>query len=246
MNNDYQRLGLLIGPEQLENIRHKKVAIIGIGGVGTFTCESLARCGIENLHLYDRDCVDQTNINRQLIALHSTIGKLKVEVMKERIEDINPLAKVTIYPFFIMEDNIEEYIKDYDFVIDSCDTITSKYAIIKHCLINKIPFVSSMGAANKFDNTLVEVSDLMDTYNDPLAKVLRINARKDKLRGKIPVVFSPELPCKPHVDQEEVDKVKNRKTLPLLGSTPFVPPTFGLTCASYCFQRLLEQCELDK
>ena len=240
MNNAFQRLGLLIGCKDLEKLRHKKVAIIGIGGVGSFTCEALARCGIENLSLYDKDCVDETNINRQLIALQSTLGKLKVDVMEARINDINPLAKVKTYPFFIMEDNIEEYIKDYDFVIDSCDTITAKYAIIKHCLEHDIPFVSSMGAANKFDNTLVEVIDLMDTYNDPLAKILRIRARKERLKGKIPVVFSSELPCKPHVDQEEVDKVKNRKKLPLLGSTAFVPPTFGLTCASYCFQRLLE------
>lgn len=241
MNNDFQRLGLLIGPDQLNKLKDKKVAIVGIGGVGSFACEALARCGIENISLFDGDCVDQTNINRQLIALHSTINKPKVAVMAARIKDINPLAKVEAHQLFIDETNIGEYLQAYDFIIDSCDTISSKYAIIKHCLFNKIPFISSMGAANKFNNTLVEVIDLKDTYNDPLAKILRIKARKDKLRGKIPVVFSSELPYKPEIDQNLVDKVSNRKDLPLLGSTAFVPPTFGLTCANYCFNKLLEK-----
>lgn len=238
MNNQYNRLEIML-KDDLERLQNNTVAVIGIGGVGGAAIEALARCGIRKLIIVDKDVVDITNINRQIIATHSTIGRLKTEVMKERILDINPLCEVIDINIFCDQSTFLDIIDHKpDFVIDACDTISAKYSIIETCLKQGIPFVSSMGAANKEDATKVEIIDLMKTTNDPVAKALRSKLRKEKVYGKIPVVFSAELPKKPKIFTNNVDVV-SRKELPLLGSNSFVPPTFGIIAANYCFNRLL-------
>lgn len=230
MINQFQRLELLIG-DGIKTLQNSKVMIVGIGGVGSFTAEAIARSGIGTIYLVDKDVVDVSNLNRQLLALNSTIGKAKVEVMKDRIKDINPDAVVIPMYICLDKDNVNGILnKNLDFVIDACDTVEAKVAIIKYCLENNIEFISSMGAANRFDNTKVELTYLDKTYNDPLAKVMRSNIRKLRLRGKIPVVFSTELPYTPE---------RSEKGCFQLGSNAFVPSTFGLTCANYCFRKLL-------
>lgn len=232
MDNQFQRLELLIG-DKLEVLQKSKVMIVGIGGVGSFAAEAIARLGIKKIVLVDKDVVDISNLNRQLIALHSTIGQAKVEVMAKRILDINPQAIVTPLHLCIDEVNIIEVLDEsFDFVIDACDTLDAKVAIIQHCLTNKIKFISSMGAANRFDPTKVEISYLDKTYNDPLAKVMRSKIKKRHLKGKIPVVFSTELPFKPLISNLD-------ESSSILGSNSFVPSTFGLACASFCFKKLL-------
>ncbi|MDH6603216.1 tRNA A37 threonylcarbamoyladenosine dehydratase [Bacilli bacterium PM5-9] len=242
MKEQFNRLEILV-KDQLEDIQNSSVLIVGIGGVGSYAAESIARCGIKKIIIVDKDIVDITNLNRQLIALHSTINQNKVDVMKKRINDINPLCEVVALNLFFNEDTLDDVFScEIDFVIDACDTIESKFLIIKYCLDNKIPFISSMGAANKFDATKVEIIDLMKTYNDPVAKVLRNKVKKARLKGKIPVVFSNEVPFKPKCPIVEDDNI-SRKELPLLGSNSFVPSTFGLVCSNYCFNYLKDKAE---
>ena len=239
MNNQYDRLKIML-EDKLEPLQDHCILVVGIGGVGSFAVESLARCGFKRMVIVDNDVVDITNLNRQLIALHSTLNQPKVEVMKQRIFDINPLCEIKEFPLFLDVGNIDlVFSEKIDFVIDACDTIATKLLVIEHCLNNDIAFISSMGAANKVDATKVEVVDLTKTYNDPLAKIIRGKVKQLKLKGKIPVVFSSELPNKP---TPIVDlNVTSRKELPLLGSNAFVPSTFGLVAANYCFNYLVNK-----
>lgn len=238
MEKQYNRLEIML-KDDLKKLQNNCVCVIGIGGVGSFAIETLARCGIKKLIIVDKDIVDETNINRQLIALHSTIGQAKAKIMKERILDINPHCDVVAIEDFLNKDNISIIIAGADFVIDACDTIETKFTIIEYCLNNNIRFVCSLGAANKMDNTKVEISELFKTFNDPIAKVLRNRVKKEKLTGKIPVIFSSETPLKPQVNIAEYE-YERRKDLPLLGSNAFVPSTFGITCANYCFRKLIK------
>lgn len=238
MNDQYNRLEIMI-KDDLIKLQDNCVAIIGIGGVGGIAIEALARCGFNKIIIVDKDVVDITNLNRQIIATHSTIGMTKTQAMKQRILDINPLCEVITLDMFCTPENINLILEhNPDFVIDACDTISTKYAIIKKCLFNKIPFISSMGAANKMDATKVEVTTLDKTFNDPVAKALRHKLKKEKIYGKVPVAFSSELPHKPKITITN-DSCLSRKELPLLGSNSFVPNTFGIVCANYCFKILL-------
>ena len=244
MNKQFDRLKIMI-EDNLIPLQNNCIAIIGLGGVGSFSAETIARCGFKKIIIVDKDTIDITNLNRQLVALHSTIGKKKVDVMEERILDINPDCKVITMPVFLNEDNLSEVFSyEPDFVIDACDTIETKLLLIKYCLRNKIKFISSMGAANKSEATKVEVVDLMKTYNDPVAKVLRNKVKQARIKGKIPVAFSSEVPKKPKV--EIIGEVKSRKELPLLGSNAFVPSTFGIVCANYAYQILLTDIQREK
>lgn len=238
MIEQYNRLEIML-KEKLIPLQNHCIAIIGIGGVGGAAIEALARCGFKKIVIVDKDTVDITNINRQIIATHSTIGQAKTKVMKERILDINPDCNVIALEMFCDATTIELIFDEKpDFVIDACDTITTKYEIITNCLRYKIPFVCSMGAANKEDATQVCITDIMKTTNDPVAKALRSKLRKEKIYGKVPVVFSAELPKKPKIENN-IEPTNSRKELPLLGSNSFVPNTFGIICANYCYRMLL-------
>lgn len=217
--NMLDRLELLIGKENIKKLQNSSVLLIGVGGVGGYAAETLARSGIGNIILIDPDVVEETNSNRQLVALSSTLGKYKVEVMKDRMEDIGLNSIVTTYKEFITEENIDNYLENVDYVIDACDTLLTKLAIIKHCKNRQIPFISCMGTGNKMDPTKFEIIDLYKTSYDPLAKKLRKLVRDASIDGPIWVVAS-----------KEEKKVDGNTSIP---SNAFVPGVAGMICASY-------------
>ena len=220
IDNKFSRLEKVIGKENLNNLKNKSVLILGCGGVGGYVVESLARSGIGTLILVDFDVIDESNINRQIIALDSTIGKNKVDVFEERIKDINKECKVIKIKKFIDEDNIVELF-DYniDFFVDACDAVPTKKAVIKECLKRKIKFISSMGTGNKLDPSKLEITDIRKTINDPLARIIRKFVKDEKINSKILVLSSKEVP------------IKTGESTP--GSTAFVPSSAGLLISSY-------------
>ncbi|CAM3898273.1 tRNA threonylcarbamoyladenosine dehydratase [Geobacillus stearothermophilus] len=244
MLHQFSRNELAIGPEGLERLKNATVAVLGVGGVGSFAVEALARSGVGRLVLVDRDNVDITNINRQIHALLSTIGRPKVELMKERIADINPACEVIALQMFYTEETYEQFFAyDLDFVIDASDTIVYKVHLMKQCLKRGIPIISSMGAANKMDPTRFRIVDISKTHTDPIAKVIRAKLRKEGIRRGIPVVFSDEKPVKIREDVRQVvgnDASPIRKAKMPPSSNAFVPSVAGLIMASYVINELLK------
>jgi tRNA A37 threonylcarbamoyladenosine dehydratase len=233
MLHEFSRTELLIGKEALARLKCAKVAVFGIGGVGSFVVEGLARAGIGRLVLVDSDVVSLTNLNRQLIATRKTLGRPKVEVMKERILEINPEAEVTIHQAFYLPDTAPELLQDdYDYIVDAVDTVTAKIDLIVQAKKRGIPIISCMGAGNKMDPTCFKVADIYSTSVDPLAKVMR---RELKSRGidTLKVVYSAEPPIKPMKSEEESTK----KQIP--GSISFVPPVAGLIIAGEVVKDLI-------
>lgn len=224
----FARLEKIIGSNNLEEIKTKRVMVIGIGGVGGYTVESLIRSGIEHIMIIDHDIIDITNKNRQIIALDSTIGRKKVEVMKERILDINKNCQVETLDIFLDSMNTLECIQKYhpDYIVDACDTITAKKEIITCCLKNNIKFISSMGTGNKLDPSKLKISDIRKTSYDPLAKIIRKWVNDQKIKDKIPVLWSDEISIKTH------DRTP--------GSTSFVPSSAGLLIASYIINDIIK------
>ena len=196
MENQFSRTETLIGKEALEKLINSRVAVFGVGGVGGYVVEALTRAGIGNLDLIDSDDVNITNINRQIIALHSTIGKSKVEVMKERALDINPDANVIVYKEFFTSENSKEFdFSKYDYVVDAIDTVSSKIELVMKCNEAKVPIISSMGTGNKLYPEMFEVADIYKTSVCPLAKVMRTELKKRGIK-KLKVLYSKENPIK--------------------------------------------------
>lgn len=231
MNSQFLRTELLIGKEGLEKLQNAKVAIFGIGGVGSFVAEGLARAGVRNLVLIDNDDIDITNVNRQIHATHSTIGKYKVDVMKERILDINPDANIEVHKTFYMPDNKDNILsKDITYIVDAIDTVTAKIELVMDANRLNIPIISSMGTGNKLDPTKFEITDINKTSVCPLAKVMRKELRMRGIK-KHKVLYSKEEPIKPVEEIErECLKGTNKKQIP--GSVSFVPSVAGLIIAS--------------
>jgi len=244
MLHQFSRNELAIGKEGLEKLKNATVAVLGIGGVGSFSVEALARSGVGRLVLVDKDDVDITNINRQIHALLSTVGQPKVDLMKQRIADINPECEVIALKMFYTEDTYEQFFSyGLDFVIDASDTITYKIHLMKECLKRNIPIISSMGAANKMDPTRFRIADISKTHTDPIAKVIRAKLRKEGIRRGIPVVFSDESPVIIREDvRKEVgnDQATVRKAQMPPSSNAFVPSVAGLIMASYVVRELLK------
>ncbi|MBT2754616.1 tRNA threonylcarbamoyladenosine dehydratase [Mesobacillus foraminis] len=250
MLHQFSRNELAIGKEGLEIMKNSTVAVLGIGGVGSFAAEALARSGVGRLVLVDKDDVDITNVNRQLIALLSTVGRPKVELMEERIRDINPDCEVIALKMFYTEETYEDFFNyGLDFVVDASDTISYKIHLAKECLNRGIPIISSMGAANKLDPTRFRIADIAKTHTDPIAKVIRTRLRKEGIRKGLPVVFSDESPI---VSLEEVNKVvgkedaKIRKAKMPPSSNAFVPSACGLIMASYVVRQLLKDVKIHR
>ncbi len=222
MNERFLRTSLIFGEDNINKLSSCKVAVFGIGGVGGYVSEALARSGVGKLTLIDGDVVSVSNINRQIIALTSTVGRYKADVMKERILDINPDAEVDTINSFITPENIEDFkLCDYDYVVDAIDDIKAKLALVKFCYDNSIPIISAMGAGNKLDATGFEVSDIFKTSVCPLARIMRRELKKlgvDKLK----VVYSKEEPKNPPY------KIEGEKTV---GSLAFVVSVMGLIIA---------------
>ena len=230
--NKYERTELLIGEDNVEKLSSFKVAIFGIGGVGGFVSEALARSGIGTFYLFDNDIVSKSNINRQIVALNSTIGKYKVDIMKDRINDINENAKVYTNIIFVDKENIDSIdFNEFDYVIDCIDSIEGKVEIIKKCKELNKNIISSMGAGNKLDPTKFEVSDIYKTHVCPLAKRMRQELKKENI-DSLKVVYSTEEPIKINY---EIDVKKHPP-----GSISFVPSVCGLIIAGEVIKDLIK------
>lgn len=223
----YQRTKLVIGSEAVDKLKKSKVCICGVGGVGSYVMEALARVGIGNITVIDKDRVDITNINRQIIATVNNVDKPKVLCSKERINEINPNIKVEEVEAFIDEESIKEYIDtSYDYVIDAIDTINSKVSLIKYCYENNIKIISCMGMGNKLNPLDIKVSDIYKTSVCPLAKIMRKRLKEENIK-KLKVVYSEEIP------------VKNNEGI--LGSVSFVPSVAGLIIASEIVKDIIKK-----
>ncbi len=231
MSEQFSRTELLLGKEAIETLSKSRVAVFGVGGVGGFAAEALARSGVGALDLIDNDTVCLSNINRQIYATHSSVGRFKVDVAAERIADINPDAAVRTYKIFYTPETAGEFdFSEYDYIVDAIDTVAGKIALAVNADKVNTPLISSMGAGNKLDPTAFCVSDIYKTSVDPLAKVMRVELRKRKIQ-KLKVVYSKELPLIPRAGTElsEADKRTVRRSLP--GSISFVPSVVGLIIA---------------
>ena len=225
IKEQFMRTGLLLGEEGIRKLNKAAVAVFGIGGVGGFTVEALARSGIGHLVLVDADEVSESNINRQIIATHQTVGRPKVEVMKERIAQINPETVVETYQTFFLPENADQFdFASYDYVVDAIDTVTGKIELVLQGQKAGTPVISSMGAGNKLDPTMFQVADIYDTSVCPLAKVMRKELKKRNVPA-LKVVYSKEKAMEPAVRISEDGK----RQIP--GSTAFVPSVAGLIIA---------------
>lgn len=248
MPDQFSRTELLLGKLAMERLAGCRVAVFGIGGVGGYVCEALARSGVGALDLIDDDKVCLSNINRQIIATNKTVGQYKTDVMKERIMDINPDAKVNTYRCFFLPDNASDFPFDkYDYVVDAIDTVTAKIELVMQCQNSGVPIISSMGAGNKLDPTKFRVADIYKTQMDPLAKVMRRELKKRGIK-KLKVVYSEEEPIVPDADSAEnqVDagtarQGSKRRSTP--GSTAFVPSVAGLIIAGEVIKDLINYSE---
>ena len=233
MNKEFERQALLLGEASMEKLKNAKVALFGVGGVGSYAAEALARSGVGSITLVDNDTVSLSNINRQLCALHSTVGKYKVEVVKERLMDINPELHIDTKCEFVLPENIESFeLRAFDYVIDAIDTVSGKLAIIEECDKYGTPVISCMGTGNKQDPTALCVTDITKTSTCPLARVMR---RELKKRGiaHLRVVYSTEEPMAP-LERITTD---GGKTVP--GSLAFVPSTAGLIAAGEAVKHII-------
>lgn len=250
MLHQFSRNELAFGKEGLDLLKHTTVAVLGIGGVGSFSAEALARSGVGRLILVDKDVIDITNINRQLPALLSTVGQPKADLMKERIADINPDCEVIALKMFYTEETYEQFFNDHlDFVVDASDTISYKIHLMKECLKRNIPIISSMGAANKMDPTRFTIADISKTHTDPLAKVIRTRLRKEGIKKGIPVVFSDESPIVIREDVRKVvgkDDAEIRKAKMPPASNAFVPSVAGLIMASYVVREIVKDIKIAR
>ncbi len=226
MENQFSRTENLIGNANLEKLKNARVAVFGIGGVGGYVVEALARAGVYNIDIIDNDTVSVTNINRQIIATHSSIGNQKTEVMKARVLDINPNANVNVFNTFFMPENSSQFdFSIYDYIIDAVDTVTAKIELVTKANDSNVPIISSMGTGNKLDPTAFLVSDIYKTSVCPLAKVMRYELKKRGIK-KLKVVYSKEQPIKNNSDRTPA-------------SISFVPPTAGLIIASEVIKDIL-------
>lgn len=251
MLTQFSRTELLLGKEAMEKLKNSRVAVFGIGGVGGYVCEALVRSGVGSFDLIDDDKVCLTNLNRQIIATRKTVGKYKTEVMKERILDINPDAKVEIHNCFFLPENADEFpFSEYDYVVDAVDTVTAKISLVMKAQECHVPIISSMGAGNKLDGSQFKVADIYKTKVCPLAKVMRRELKKRGVK-KLKVVYSEEMPTRPVEDMAiscrthcicppgAQHKCTERRDIP--GSVAFVPSVAGLIIAGEVIKDLCRQ-----
>lgn len=235
MLNQFARTQLLLGNEAMEVLANAKVAVFGVGGVGGYVCEALARSGVGAFELIDNDKVSLTNLNRQIIATRKTIGQEKTFVMKERILEINPNAKVQTRQCFFLPENADSFsFEEYDYIVDAVDTVTAKIELVMKAEQFHVPIISSMGAGNKLDATAFQVADIYETKVCPLAKVMRRELKKRGVR-KLKVVYSEEMPLTPLVGESDVP---GRRSVP--GSVAFVPSVAGLIIAGEVVKDLIK------
>lgn len=251
MLNQFSRTELLFGKEAMDILENSRVAVFGVGGVGGYTVEALVRSGVGAIDVIDDDKVCLTNLNRQIIATRKTIGQYKTDVCKERIHDINPNCEVTVHKCFFLPETKDQFdFSKYDYVVDAIDTVSGKIALVMQAKEHNTPIICSMGAGNKMDPTAFEVSDIYKTSVDPLARVMRYELKRRKVR-KLKVVYSKEIPIKPMEDTENSckhhcvcppgteKKCTARRQIP--GSNAFVPSTVGLIIAGEVIKDLIKK-----
>ena len=246
MSDQLIRTRLLIGDEPVERLRSARVAVFGVGGVGGFCVEALARAGVGTLHLYDDDTVSESNLNRQIAALHSTLGQPKAEVMAQRVKDINPDCQVMAIRMFYLPQNADEVdLAQYDYVIDCIDTVAAKLELVSRCIALQVKIISAMGSGNKLDPTAFQITDISKTQGCPLARVMRKELRKRGIEH-LKVVYSTELPRSP-IRPMETEAPATTDTRPgstarrdTPGSISFVPAAAGLVLASAVVRELGE------
>ena len=227
MTDQFSRTRMLLGAEGIEKLARARVALFGLGGVGSYVLEALVRSGVGSFVLIDNDCVSLTNLNRQIIALLSTLGMRKTESAERRARDINPAAELRSLPVFVTAQNVEELpLADCDYIVDAIDTVSAKIALVMRARALGIPIISSMGTGNKLDPGALRIADLAETANDPLARVMRKELRQRGVEH-LKVLYSSE---HPHVE-EEGEETKGDPPRPVPGSTAFVPGTAGLMIA---------------
>lgn len=237
MNEDWkQRTQLLLGEEKMRRMAAAHVLVVGLGGVGAYAAEMICRAGVGRMTIVDADTVQPSNINRQLPALHSTVGQAKAEVLAGRFRQINPALELTVLPVFLKEENIPELLDaaKYDFIVDAIDTLSPKCFLICHALQRRIPIVSSMGAGAKSDITQVRFADIRDTYHCGLSKAVRKRLQKMGVKRKLPVVFSTEQADPKAVVLTE-DEMNKKSTC---GTVSYMPAVFGCYLAEYVIKRL--------
>lgn len=251
MLTQFSRTELLFGKEAMDKLAGSKVAVFGIGGVGGYVCEALVRSGVGAFDLIDDDKVCLTNLNRQIIATRSTVGKYKTDVMRDRMLDINPNVEVEVHKCFFLPENADDFPWDsYDYVVDAVDTVTAKIALVMKCKEKNIPIISSMGAGNKLDGSQFKVADIYKTKVCPLAKVMRRELKKRGVK-KLKVVYSEEIPTRPIEDMAisyrnncicppgAEHKCTERRDIP--GSVAFVPSVAGLIIAGEVAKDLIRR-----
>ena len=251
MLTQFSRTELLFGKEAMDKLAGSKVAVFGIGGVGGYVCEALVRSGVGAFDLIDDDKVCLTNLNRQIIATRSTVGKYKTDVMRDRMLDINPNVEVEVHKCFFLPENADDFPWDsYDYVVDAVDTVTAKIALVMRCKEKNIPIISSMGAGNKLDGSQFKVADIYKTKVCPLAKVMRRELKKRGVK-KLKVVYSEEIPTRPIEDMAiscrnncicppgAEHKCTERRDIP--GSVAFVPSVAGLIIAGEVAKDLIRR-----
>lgn len=232
-----ERSELLLGNECINRLKQANVLIVGVGGVGAYAAEMLVRAGIGKITIADSDTVSVSNINRQLIALHSTVGRVKTDVLAERLKDINPELQLTVIAEYIKDEKTDEILdsEHFDYIVDAIDTLSPKLALIKGALDRNIPIVSSMGAGAKLDPTKMEICDISKTHHCPLAHMLRKRLHKMGIRRGFKAVFSAEPPIEgAMILCEERNKKSN------VGTISYLPATFGIGCASVVIRDLVE------
>ena len=240
MSEKFSRTEMLLGAEAMKKLNNSRVAVFGIGGVGGYVVEALARSGVGSIDLIDNDTVNESNINRQIIALTDTVGRKKVDVAKERLLKINPNIRVITHDVFYTPETAETFdFREYDYIVDAIDTVSGKIDIAVRSNKAAVPVISSMGAGNKLDATAFEVTDIYKTSVCPLAKVMRKELRERGIK-KLKVVYSREIPIKPNIDVKEGE---GRRHTP--GSVAFVPSVVGLIIASEVIKELCEKKNID-
>ena len=232
------RTELILGKEKLQKLAESRVLVVGLGGVGAYAAEMICRAGVGHMTIVDGDSVNETNINRQLPALRSTIGRYKSEVMAERLLDINPGLDLEVISEFIRDNRMIDILSvGYDYVVDAIDTLSPKVFLIYHCVQKGIPVVSSMGAGGKFDPTMIKIDDISKSYNCRLARILRKRLHKLGVRSGVTAVYSPE-----EVDDESVVPAENEQNkASVVGTVSWMPPAFGCACASVVINQLTKE-----
>ena len=241
MNEAYfSRTELLAGQQGMQKLARTSVAVIGLGGVGSYSAEALARSGIGKFILIDFDVIEPSNINRQILALQSTIGKPKVEIMQQRIRDINPKAEVIIYQEVLDGNNQERLLEGAEYCVDSIDSLNSKISLLEFLLKNERKFISIMGAGNRLDPSQVHISTIDKSHNCPLARRVRKLLHKKGIRGHFPCVYSSELPIVPENDVSDEEGIIKDRQRKVIGSISYLPAVMGLMAASYVIRDVLK------